>query len=277
MKLYSIETGRFKLDGGAMFGVVPKSIWNKLNPADDNNMISLAMRCLLIEDGNRLMLIDNGMGDKQDAKFFGHYYMHGDFTLEKSLAAHGFTPDDITDMVLTHLHFDHCGGSIKWNSDRTKYETAFKNATYWIADAHWQEAIAPNPREKASFLKENILPIEESGQLKLLKPNEKFHPEIDLLFTVGHTNNMMHPIVPYNNTKLIYLADVIPTMAHIPTPYVMGYDVRPLDTMKEKTNILKQAVDNNYLLYFEHDPFNEMCSVHETEKGIRVKDILKIE
>ncbi|MES2380989.1 MAG: MBL fold metallo-hydrolase [Bacteroidota bacterium] len=277
MKSYSIETGRFKLDGGAMFGVVPKSIWNKLNPADDNNMISLAMRCLLIEDGNRLMLIDNGMGDKQDAKFFGHYYMHGDFTLEKSLAAHGFTTDDITDMVLTHLHFDHCGGSIKWNSDRTKYETAFKNATYWIADAHWQEAIAPNPREKASFLKENILPIEESGQLKLLKQNEKFHSEIDLLFTVGHTNNMMHPIVPYNNTKLIYLADVIPTMAHIPTPYVMGYDVRPLDTMKEKTNILKQAADNNYLLYFEHDPFNEMCSVHETEKGIRVKDILKME
>ncbi len=277
MKLYSIETGRFKLDGGAMFGVVPKSIWNKLNPADDNNMISLAMRCLLIEDGNRLILIDNGMGDKQDAKFFGHYYMHGDFSLEKSLAAHGFTTDDITDMVLTHLHFDHCGGSIKWNSDRTKYETAFKNATYWIADAHWQEALAPNPREKASFLKENILPIEESGQLKLLKPNEKFHPEIDLLFTIGHTNNMMHPVVPYNNTKLIYLADVIPTMAHIPTPYVMGYDVRPLDTMKEKTSILKQAVDNNYLLYFEHDPFNEMCSVQETEKGIRVKDILKIE
>lgn len=277
MKLYSIETGRFKLDGGAMFGVVPKSIWNKLNPADDNNMISLAMRCLLIEDGNRLILIDNGMGDKQDAKFFGHYYMHGDFSLEKSLAAHGFTSDDITDMVLTHLHFDHCGGSIKWNNDRTKYETAFKNATYWIADAHWYEALAPNPREKASFLKENILPIEESGQLKLLKPNEKFHPEIDLLFTIGHTNNMMHPVVPYRNTKLIYLADVIPTMAHIPTPYVMGYDVRPLDTMKEKTSILKQAVDNNYLLYFEHDPFNEMCSVHETEKGIRVNDILKIE
>lgn len=277
MKLYSLETGRFKLDGGAMFGVVPKSIWNKLNPADDNNMISLAMRCLLIEDGNRLILIDNGMGDKQDAKFFGHYYMHGDFSLKKSLAAHGFTSDDITDMVLTHLHFDHCGGSIKWNNDRTKYETAFKNATYWIADAHWHEALAPNPREKASFLKENILPIEESGQLKLLKPNEKFHPEIDLLFTMGHTNNMMHPVVPYNNTKLIYLADVIPTMAHIPTPYVMGYDVRPLDTMKEKTSILKQAVDNNYLLYFEHDPFNEMCSVHETDKGIRVNDILKIE
>ena len=276
MKLYSIETGRFKLDGGAMFGVVPKSIWNKLNPADENNMINMAMRCLLIEDGNRLMLIDNGIGNKQDAKFFGHYYLHGDFSLEKSLAAHGFCKDDITDMVLTHLHFDHCGGSIQWNNDRTKYETAFKNATYWINEKHWKEALAPNAREKASFLKENILPIMESGQLKLINEGELFHPEIDLLYTIGHTNNMMLPIVPYQNTKLIYLADAIPTTAHIPIPYVMGYDVRPLDAMKEKTTILKQAVQNNYLLFFEHDPFNEMCSVHETEKGIRMNEILTL-
>ncbi len=276
MKLYSIETGRFKLDGGAMFGVVPKSIWNKLNPADENNMINMAMRCLLIEDGNRLILIDNGIGNKQDAKFFGHYYLHGDFSLEKSLAAHGFCKDDITDMVLTHLHFDHCGGSIQWNNDRTKYETAFKNATYWINEKHWQEALAPNAREKASFLKENILPIMESGQLKLINEGELFHPEIDLLYTIGHTNNMMLPVVPYQNTKLIYLADAIPTTAHIPIPYVMGYDVRPLDAMNEKTNILKQAVQNNYLLFFEHDPFNEMCSVHETEKGIRMNEILTL-
>lgn len=276
MKLYSIETGRFKLDGGAMFGVVPKSIWNKLNPADENNMINMAMRCLLIEDGNRLMLIDNGIGNKQDSKFFGHYYLHGDFSLEKSLAAHGFCKDDITDMVLTHLHFDHCGGSIQWNNDRTKYETAFKNATYWINEKHWQEALAPNAREKASFLKENILPIMESGQLKLINEGELFHPEIDLLYTNGHTNNMMLPVVPYQNTKLIYLADAIPTTAHIPIPYVMGYDVRPLEAMKEKTNILTQAVQNNYLLFFEHDPFNEMCSVHETEKGIRMNEILTL-
>ena len=276
MKLYSIETGRFKLDGGAMFGVVPKSIWNKLNPADENNMINMAMRCLLIEDGNRLILIDNGIGNKQDAKFFGHYYLHGDFSLEKSLAAHGFCKDDITDMVLTHLHFDHCGGSIQWNNDRTKYETAFKNATYWINEKHWQEALEPNAREKASFLKENILPIMESGQLKLFNEGELFHPEIDLLYTIGHTNNMMLPIVPYQNTKLIYLADAIPTTAHIPIPYVMGYDVRPLDAMKEKTTILEQAVQNNYLLFFEHDPFNEMCSVHETEKGIRMNEILTL-
>jgi glyoxylase-like metal-dependent hydrolase (beta-lactamase superfamily II) len=276
MKLYSIETGRFKLDGGAMFGVVPKSIWNKLNPADENNMINMAMRCLLIEDGNRLMLIDNGIGNKQDAKFFGHYYLNGDFSLEKSLAAHGFCKDDITDMVLTHLHFDHCGGSIQWNNDSTKYETAFKNATYWINEKHWQEALAPNAREKASFLKENILPIMESGQLKLINEGELFHPEIDLLYTIGHTNNMMLPVVPFQNTKLIYLADAIPTSAHIPIPYVMGYDVRPLEAMKEKTNILEQAVQNNYLLFFEHDPFNEMCSVHETEKGIRMNEILKL-
>lgn len=276
MKLYSIETGRFKLDGGAMFGVVPKSIWNKLNPADENNMINMAMRCLLIEDGNRLILIDNGIGNKQDAKFFGHYYLHGDFSLEKSLAAHGFCKDDITDMVLTHLHFDHCGGSIQWNNDRTKYETAFKNATYWINEKHWKEALAPNAREKASFLKENILPIMESGQLKLINEGELFHPEIDLLYTIGHTNNMMLPVVPYQNTKLIYLADAIPTTAHIPIPYVMGYDVRPLDAMKEKTTILEQAVQNNYLLFFEHDPFNEMCSVHETEKGIRMNEILTL-
>jgi len=276
MKLYSIETGRFKLDGGAMFGVVPKSIWNKLNPADENNMINMAMRCLLIEDGNRLMLIDNGIGNKQDAKFFGHYYLNGDFSLEKSLAAHGFCKDDITDMVLTHLHFDHCGGSIQWKNDSTKYETAFKNATYWVNEKHWQEALAPNAREKASFLKENILPIMESGQLKLINEGELFHPDIDLLYTIGHTNNMMLPVVPYQNTKLIYLADAIPTSAHIPIPYVMGYDVRPLDAMKEKTNILTQAVQNNYLLFFEHDPFNEMCSVHETEKGIRMNEILTL-
>lgn len=276
MKLYSIETGRFKLDGGAMFGVVPKSIWNKLNPADENNMINMAMRCLLIEDGNRLMLIDNGIGNKQDAKFFGHYYLNGDFSLEKSLAAHGFCKDDITDMVLTHLHFDHCGGSIQWKNDSTKYETAFKNATYWVNEKHWQEALAPNAREKASFLKENILPIMESGQLKLINEGELFHPDIDLLYTIGHTNNMMLPVVPYQNTKLIYLADAIPTSAHIPIPYVMGYDVRPLEAMKEKTNILTQAVQNNYLLFFEHDPFNEMCSVHETEKGIRMNEILTL-
>lgn len=272
MELFTIETGNFKLDGGAMFGVVPKSIWHKLNPADDNNMISLAMRCLLVQDGNRLILIDNGMGSKQDAKFFGYYYLHGDFSLDASLAKHGFSRNDITDMVLTHLHFDHCGGSIQYNADRTKLETAFPNATYWVAEEHWNEAMRPNPREKASFLKENILPIQESGQLQLLQPGQQFHPDIDILFSKGHTQSMMHPLIPYKGSKLLYLADVIPTQAHLPIPYVMGYDVRPLDTMKEKTDILNMAVENNWVLYFEHDPFHEACTVHQTEKGIKVAE-----
>lgn len=272
MELFTIETGNFKLDGGAMFGVVPKSIWHKLNPADENNMISLAMRCLLVQDGNRLILIDNGMGSKQDAKFFGYYYLHGDFSLDASLAKHGFSRNDITDMVLTHLHFDHCGGSIQYNADRTKLETAFPNATYWVAEEHWNEAMRPNPREKASFLKENILPIQESGQLQLLQPGQQFHPDIDILFSKGHTQSMMHPLIPYKGSKLLYLADVIPTQAHLPIPYVMGYDVRPLDTMKEKTDILNMAVENNWVLYFEHDPFHEACTVHQTEKGIKVAE-----
>lgn len=272
MELYAIETGHFKLDGGAMFGVVPKSIWHKLNPADENNMISLAMRCLLVQTENRLILIDNGMGNKQDAKFFGYYFLHGNHSLDASLAAHGFSRSDITDMVLTHLHFDHCGGSINHNADKTKFETAFPNATYWVSEGHWQEALQPNPREKASFLKENILPIQESGQLQLLQPGQQFHPEIELLFSNGHTQSMMHPIIPYKGSKLIYLADVIPTQAHIPIPYVMGYDVRPLDTMKEKTDILNMAADNNWVLFFEHDPLLQACTVKATEKGIRVAE-----
>jgi glyoxylase-like metal-dependent hydrolase (beta-lactamase superfamily II) len=276
MQLYTIKTGYFKLDGGAMFGVVPKSIWHKLNPADENNMIQLAMRCLLIQDGKRLILIDNGIGDKQDSKFFSHYFLHGNDTLEKSLKANGFSTDDITDVVLSHLHFDHCGGGISWNNDKTKFRTTFKNATYWVDEKHWNESQSPNPREKASFLSDNIIPMQESGQLKLLKQGEMFHPEIELLYSNGHTNNMIHPIIPFKNSKVIYLADVIPTMAHIPAAYVMGYDVRPLDTMIEKQRILKMAAEKNYILYFEHDPFIEACTVEQTEKGIRSKEIIKL-
>lgn len=276
MKLYSIETGFFKLDGGAMFGVVPKSIWNKLHQADDNNMIRLAMRCLLIEDGNRLILIDNGIGDKQDEKFLSYYYLHGESSLEKSLNNHGFSVDDVTDMVLSHLHFDHCGGSIKWNEDKTKFNTTFKNATYWIDETHWHEANNPNVREKASFLKDNILPIEESGQLKLLKRNERFHPEIEIYYSIGHTQSMIHPIIPYKNSKVIYMADLIPTTAHIPIPYVMGYDMRPLETINEKSDVLRKSSDENWVLFFEHDPINEACTVQLTEKGIRQKDLVKI-
>lgn len=277
MKLHTIETGHFKLDGGAMFGVVPKTIWNKLNPANDNNMISLAMRCLLIEDGDRLLLIDNGMGNKQDEKFFGFYDLHGNHTLEKSMNAAGFALSDVTDMVLTHLHFDHCGGSIRWNADRTKYETTFANATYWIGEEHWNEALAPNPREKASFLKENIFPIEESGQLKLVKRGDVIYDKMDLQFSIGHTQSMMHPIIHYNGYKVAYLADMIPTQAHIPVPYVMGYDVRPLDSMKEKSAMLADAAANEkMILFFEHDPLNEACTVQQTEKGVRLKEQVKL-
>ena len=270
MQLYSINTGHFKLDGGAMFGVVPKSIWNKLNPADDNNMCSWAMRCLLIQDGKRLILIDNGMGNKQDDKFFGYYYLHGNDTLELSLAKNGFHKDDITDVFLTHLHFDHCGGSIEYNADRTKLTPAFKNAKYWCNEKHWEWAVNPNPREKASFLKENIMPIKESGQLNFLDSAKDFMPGISMYEANGHTEAMMLPLIKYKNTTVAFMADLIPSSGHIPMPYIMGYDVRPLNTMKEKEYILKQAAENNWTLFFEHDPTIECCTVTQTERGIRM-------
>lgn len=254
-----------------MFGVVPKSIWQKSNPADDNNMCSWAMRCLLIQDGKRLILVDNGMGNKQDAKFFGYYYLHGDDSLDKSLASHGFSADDITDVFLTHLHFDHCGGSIKYNSDRTKLEPAFKNATYWSNEKHWEWATHPNAREKASFLKENIMPIQESGQMKFVDVSQEFIPGMSIYEANGHTEAMMLPLIRYKDTTLAYMADLIPSVGHLPLPYVMGYDVRPLNTLKEKDYILRQAAENNWTLFFEHDPSIECCSVEQTERGIRMK------
>ena len=298
MKLYSINTGYFKLDGGAMFGVVPKSMWNKLNPADENNMCSWALRCLLIEDEGKLILIDTGMGNKQNAKFFGHYYLHGDDTLEKSLAKHGFTKDDITDVFLTHLHFDHCGGSIEKDGD--KLIPAFKNATYWSNKNHWQWATQPNAREKASFLKENILPIQESGQLKFIEVNSEkaefiseslvvskntpplstlnspLSTHLDVLIANGHTNAMMLPKINYNGKTIVFMADLLPSAAHIPLPYVMGYDMFPLTTLNEKNAFLTEAVENNYSLFFEHDLVNECCTLQITEKGVRVKEVFKL-
>lgn len=269
MNIYSINAGHFKLDGGAMFGVVPKSIWNKLNPADENNLCSWAMRCLLVEDGNRLVLIDNGMGNKQDAKFFGYYHLHGDDSLEKSLKKHGFHPDDITDMVLTHLHFDHCGGSIVYNADRTRLEPAFKNANYYCNARHWQWAVEPNAREKASFLKENILPIEQSGRLHFIDQQTELLPGLRFAEVNGHTEAMMLPLIAYKGRTLAYMADLIPSAAHLPIPYVMGYDMRPLETLKEKEQLLNQAVDQNWVLFFEHDPSTECVDLQRTEKGIR--------
>ena len=269
MKLYSIPTGNFKLDGGAMFGVVPKSMWNKKYPADENNMCSWAMRCLLIETEGRLILVDNGLGDKQDEKFFGHYFLHGEDNLVKSLGKYGFTHDDITDVFLTHLHFDHCGGSIKWaDSNKTKAVPAFKNATYWCNHQHWNWATDPNPREKASFLKENILPIKESGQLKMIDRPGEFIPGVEVLFTYGHTEAMMLPLITYNNNKILFSADLFPCTHHIGMPWVMAYDVRPLETMKEKAEVLKRGVNENWILFFEHDAVTECCTLLQTDKGI---------
>jgi glyoxylase-like metal-dependent hydrolase (beta-lactamase superfamily II) len=283
MQLHSIHTGNFKLDGGAMFGVVPKSIWNKLNPADENNMCTWAMRCLLIEDGDKLILIDTGIGNKQSEKFYSHYYLHGDATLETSLKAKGFSAADITDVFLTHLHFDHCGGAIV--SDGEKYIPAFKNATYWSNESHWQWAIQPNDREKASFLKENILPIQESGQLKFINTDLNnsitntaiFLPNIGVKFTKGHTESMMLPTINYKGNTIVYMADLLPSAAHLPLPYVMAYDMFPLQTLLEKKIFLQEAVSNNYLLYFEHDPVNELCSLTTNEKGnVVVKELLRV-
>jgi len=276
MNLYTINTGFFKLDGGAMFGVVPKSIWNKINPADENNMCSWALRCLLVDTGDRRILIDNGNGEKQDAKFFSHYYLHGDDSLSKSLRANGFAEDDITDVFLTHLHFDHCGGSIKWNADHTGYEPTFKNATYWSNEKHWKTATQPNMREKASFLKENILPIQESGRLKFLKEGEELLPGFSTIWVYGHTEAMMLPVIKYNQRTVAYCADLIPSSGHIPVPYVMAYDMQPLMTLNEKAIFLNRAVKEDWLLFFEHDPVVECATLQATERGVRSKQLMKL-
>lgn len=276
MKLYPIETGYFKLDGGAMFGVVPKSIWQKTNPADENNMCTWAMRSLLIENADRLILVDTGIGDKQDEKFLSHYYLHGNETLEKSLSKFGFGKDDITDVFLTHLHFDHCGGAIE--KVGTAIEPTFKNAIYWSNQQHWDWAIKPNAREKASFLKENILPIQESGKLKFI-PNQNgvvFHENFSVLFAYGHTDAMMLPKLNYKGKTIVFMADLLPSVGHIPLPYVMSYDMFPMKTLKEKQEFLEEAATNEYILFLQHDATNECCTVQKTEKGIRLKDVFRL-
>ena len=288
MKLYTINTEMFKLDGGAMYGVVPKSMWNKLNPSDENNLCPWAMRLLLIQKEDKLILIDTGIGNKQDAKFMGHYYLHGEDTLEKSLNAIGFSKNDITDVIHTHLHFDHCGGSIDIKDGQLV--PAFKNATYWSNEQHWNWAVYPNDREKASFLKENILPIQESGRLKFVEgvkdgvnsKGEVQHvpstiiPELSFYIVNGHTNAMMMPAIQYKGKTIVYVADLLPSVGHLPIPYVMAYDMFPLITLLEKKTFLKEAADKDFILFFEHDPKNECCSLHYTERGIRQKEVFKL-
>ena len=277
MKLYPIETGNFKLDGGAMFGVVPKTIWNRTNPADENNLIDIAARCLLIEDGNKLILIDTGMGNKQSDKFFGYYSLWGTHSMDKSLAKYGFHRDDVTDVFMTHLHFDHCGGSVQWNSEKTGYEPAFKNAKFWSNENHWEWATKPNVREKASFLSENILPMQESGQLNFIqRPEGDYLAQSELGFGIffadGHTEKQMLPHIIYKDKTIVFCADLLATAGHIPVPYVMGYDTRPLLTMPEKEKFLNAAADNNHYLFLEHDAHNEIITVQKTEKGVRLKE-----
>jgi glyoxylase-like metal-dependent hydrolase (beta-lactamase superfamily II) len=284
MKLHPIEAGNFKLDGGAMFGVVPKSLWTKTNPADSNNMIDIAARCLLIEDGDRLTLIDTGMGDKQSEKFFGYYFKWGNHNLDRSLKEAGFHRDDITDVFMTHLHFDHCGGSVQWNKNRTGYEPAFKNAKFWTNHKHWDWAINPNRREKASFLKENLLPMQESGQLKFVSnaseslSNENSKVDLalanelgfDIFFADGHTEKQMLPMLHYKDKTIVFMADLLPTAGHLPLPFVMGYDTRPLLTLPEKEKFLTVAATHKYYLLLEHDAHNELITVKHTEKGVRL-------
>jgi glyoxylase-like metal-dependent hydrolase (beta-lactamase superfamily II) len=276
MQLHTIDTGLFKLDGGAMHGVVPKTMWNKVNPADENNMCSWAMRCLLIEQEGRLILVDTGIGTKQDEKFFGHYYLHGNDSLEKSIKAKGYSMDDITDVFLTHLHFDHVGGAVKREGE--KLIPTFKNAKYWSNKAHWDWAIHPNDREKASFLKENILPLEESGQLNFIdtKDGEEWIEDIRIRYVNGHTEAMMLPQINYKDRTILYAADLLPSMHHISLPWIMGYDMRPLDTLNEKKRLLAEAGANDWLLFFEHDYKNEMCNLQQTERGLRPGEVIKM-
>jgi len=282
MHLYPINAGNFKLDGGAMFGVVPKSLWQKTNPADQHNMIDIAARCLLIEYGNRLILIDTGMGNKQSDKFYGYYFLWGNDTLDSSLKKYGFHRDDITDVFMTHLHFDHCGGSIQWNKDRTGYEPAFKNAHFWSNKDHWKWATEPNRREKASFLEENILPMQDSGRLKftslptdyILKNSEL---GFDIFFASGHTDKQMIPMIKHKEKTICFMADLLPTAGHLPLPFVMGYDTRPLLTLDEKELFLNMAADLGYYLFLEHDAHNEIITVKHTEKGVRLNEVFTCE
>jgi len=277
MQIHVIDAGDFKLDGGAMFGVVPKTLWNKQIPADENNLCSWKMRCLLVNTGQQLILIDSGMGDKQDAKWQGYYFRHGDGNLIESIKKAGYSPTEITDVLCTHLHFDHCGGSVKWNTAKDRLELTFPNAKYWTHSAHWESATNPNPREKATFLKENILPMQETGALHFTdKETKTFGDDIALLYADGHTEKMIMPKIKHGEKTYLFIADTIPSHAHVHVPYVMGYDIRPLQTMSEKEQLLKQITDNNWTVIFDHDPLHDAAHIQLTEKGYRVADLFNL-
>jgi len=277
MQLFPIETGNLKLDGGAMFGVVPKTLWAKEYPADEHNRCNWAMRCLLVVDGDRKILIDNGIGDKQDWNFLRHYHLNGKDTLEKSLAKAGYSKEDITDVILTHLHFDHCGGSVEWNHERTGYRLAFPNADYWVSRQQYDWATEPNHRESASYLKENILPIEESGKLRLIEDEGEILPNITIKLYHGHTEGQAIPHINYNGKTVVFMADLLPSTAHVPMPWIMGYDTRPLITLEDKTRFYKEALENDYILFLEHDLYNECCTLQQTDRGVKVKETFKLE
>lgn len=272
MKLHVIDTGFFKLDGGAMFGVVPKVLWSKQQIADENNLVNWAMRCLLVEKDNKLILIDTGMGDKQGENFFKHYYPSGDATLMSSIEKAGFTADDITDVILTHLHFDHCGGAVK-KDENGVLVPAFPNATYWSEKNHWNWAIKPNPREKASFLKENFVPLQEAGVLKFINEETEIIPEISFALAHGHTESMLIPYINFEGKTIVYMADLLPSPSHVPLAWVMGYDIRPLDTLREKEAFFEDAAARNFILFFEHDEKVEAGTVQQTEKGYKIDKI----
>jgi glyoxylase-like metal-dependent hydrolase (beta-lactamase superfamily II) len=276
MKLYPIHITNFKIDGGAMFGVVPKVLWQEKYPADENNLCNWALRSLLIDTGERVILIDNGYGDKQNNKFFSHVYLNGGDGLEGALKKHGYTPNDITDMILTHLHADHCGGGVKYNEDRTTYELTFKNATYWVSKPHWEWAMNPNKQEGAAFLKENLMPMQESGKLKLIEKDTELYPGINIRLYNGHTVGQMIPFINTGEKTVVYMADLIPSTAHIPLVWNMAYDVRPMDMLKEKEGFLNEAAEKNYTLFFQHDLYHECAKVYKTEKGVRLKESFKL-
>ncbi len=277
MQIHIIDAGHFKLDGGAMFGVVPKTIWNKQNPADENNLCSWAMRCLLIDTGKQLILVDSGMGDKQDPRWQGFYFRHGDGDLIKSSQKAGYSPHEITDVLSSHLHFDHCGGAVQWNSSKDRLELVFPKANYWTHSSHWHHATHANLREKASFLKENILPMQESGALKFTDQVENpFGENIELLYGDGHTEKMIMPKITMNHKQYVFMADTIPSSAHVHIPYVMSYDIRPLQTMDEKEQLLKQAVNDEWIMIFDHDPIHEAATVQLTERGFKINEFITI-